>query len=442
VSGERAVAPAGHAVHWSGPRESFARAIAPPSPPARDLLLAVRMSKNIVFCADGTWNGPGQDVDHDRTADPTNVFKAFANLAGVDTPETTRLADEQERVLVDAAGRVVQIAKYLHGVGDSSNFLVRALGGAAGAGVIARIVRGYTFVSRNYENGDRIFLLGFSRGAYTARALAGLIVARGLLDASKNDLTDKERAYRLGSAEWFEYRRRALKNKPNVFHRLKEVLFDLPGFLMQPPLGVRIEDVPIEAVAVWDTVGALGIPQYNLTIQNLDAYQFADTRLSSKVKHGLHALAADEERGNFVPTLWDADPRIVQVIFPGAHSDVGGGFSMLNDESDLSDGGLAWMTDELKALGVLFAAAPTYVPSPDARGLLHRPWLQPPWVLLPAGPREFPAGLALHRSVLVRLQATGGVLEELATKRHPYEVKSLEHYVQNGEIQAGVQLVG
>src|SRR6266498_1126811 len=79
------------------------------------------MAKNIIFCADGTWNGPGQDEDHDRVADPTNVFKVFANLDGVDAPETTRLADEQERRLATPDGTVQQVAKYLHGVGDSGN---------------------------------------------------------------------------------------------------------------------------------------------------------------------------------------------------------------------------------------------------------------------------------------------------------------------------------
>ena len=86
-----------------------------------------------------------------------------------------------------------QAAKYLHGVGDSDNFLVKALGGALGAGLITRIVRGYTYISRTYAAGDRIFIVGFSRGAYTARALAGLIAAKGLLDATKLDPTEQGR---------------------------------------------------------------------------------------------------------------------------------------------------------------------------------------------------------------------------------------------------------
>ena len=145
--------------------------------------------KTIVFCADGTWNGPGQPEEQEEQGGRrTNVFKLFLNLAGDLSPDSLRSADEQERVVAGADGKPTQIAKYLHGVGDSKNFLVRVLGGGGGAGLVTRIVRGYTFVSRNFEPGDRIFIVGFSRGAYTARALAGLIAARGLLDPTRNDL--------------------------------------------------------------------------------------------------------------------------------------------------------------------------------------------------------------------------------------------------------------
>jgi uncharacterized protein (DUF2235 family) len=190
--------------------------------------------KTIVFCADGTWNGPGEPDSDDKTALTTNVFRLFVNLDGRDTPETAMLEKEQERVLTDSSGAVVQHAKYLHGVGDSANFLARALGGTVGAGLIARIVRGYTFVSRNYVAGDRIFIVGFSRGAYTARALAGLIAAKGLLDAGRNDLADKATAYRLGSAAWYAYRRTALQARTDLLGRLEAVVYDLPRFLSAP----------------------------------------------------------------------------------------------------------------------------------------------------------------------------------------------------------------
>ena len=102
------------------------------------------MPKKIVFCADGTWNGPERqtgvspiDGDDDHGELPqsriTNVVKLFANLAGRVTPETLALQNEQEKALVDADGSTAQIAKYLHGVGDSSNLLIKLLGGTLGS---------------------------------------------------------------------------------------------------------------------------------------------------------------------------------------------------------------------------------------------------------------------------------------------------------------------
>jgi len=128
------------------------------------------MSKVIVFLADGTWNGIGVDSDRDGVPEATNVLKLYHNLAGDESIDSFSLENESERVAMNADRNILQIAKYLHGVGDSDNPLRKMLTGAFGAGVISRIVRGYTFISRNYAPGDRIIIIGFSRGAYTARA--------------------------------------------------------------------------------------------------------------------------------------------------------------------------------------------------------------------------------------------------------------------------------
>ena len=391
------------------------------------------MAKSIVFCADGTWNGPGQgEEQEDEGGRRTNVYKLFLNLDGALADGSLLSANEQERILAASDGRVVQIAKYLHGVGDSRNFLVRILGGGGGAGLVTRVVRGYTFISRNFEPGDRIFIVGFSRGAYTARALAGLIAARGLLDAKQNDLSDRDQAYRLGSAEWFTYRRGALKSKPNLLHRLAEVSVDLPRFLSSEATAARIGDVTMEAVVVWDTVGALGIPAYNLRSDTqLDAFQFADLILSQKVRHGLHAVSIDEQRASFTPTLWDADPRITQVLFPGAHADVGGGYP--DSESGLSDCALEWVTGQMSALGVAFAAKPTVVLKPDACGKSHTPWADAPWNILPRGSREIRGGLTVHRSVVDRLAG-------VARLRAPYKPSNLPDYLEGTRLKAGVPI--
>jgi len=365
------------------------------------------MAKSIIFCADGTWNGPAQD-DGDRPGDPaSNVFHLYCCLAGEDVidPAVYRAADEQERVLKAPDGSRLQVAKYLHGVGDSQNFLVKALGGALGAGVITRIVRGYTFLSRNYEPGDRITIVGFSRGAYTARALAGLVGSKGLLDAAKHDLADKEEAYRLGCAAWSDYRS-AICARPgrNWVQAMEGVLDHLPRFFGYGPKVHYVADVEIHAVAVWDTVGALGIPAYQADNCRLDVFRFCDDVLGAKVHHGLHAVSIDDQRADFTPTLWKPDPaRIVQMLFPGAHADVGGGYTRERSESGLSDGALKWMIEELQALGVQFRAELPIDIEPIADAPAHQPWLNLPWTLSPRQPRAGLSGLPAHPSYYERL---------------------------------------
>jgi uncharacterized protein (DUF2235 family) len=387
------------------------------------------MSKNIVFCADGTWNGPGQD-DADRVDDPaSNVFHLYCCLAGDDVldPAVYRAADEQERALKATDGTTTQVAKYLHGVGDSQNFLVKALGGALGAGLIARIVRGYTFLSRNYVPGDRLTILGFSRGAYTARALAGLVGAKGLIDATKHDLTDKEQAYRLGCAVWADYRSDVIAARPerNWVEVMESVLDHLPRFFGYGPKVSLVPDVPIENVAVWDTVGALGIPAYQADHCRLDVFRFCDNILGPKARHGRHAISIDDQRADFTPTLWQPDAdRIVQMLFPGAHADVGGGYPRTGGESGLSDGALKWMIGELQALGVLFRDPPPIDIEPIADGPAHEPWLKLPWTLAPILLRTGFDGLPAHPSYYERLGKD--VLDDPSlTQRQAYGPKNM-----------------
>jgi uncharacterized protein (DUF2235 family) len=399
------------------------------------------MAKTIVFCADGTWDGPGQTDADDGTPQTTNVFKLFFNLDGKDTPGTTLLADEQERVLHDAAGVEQQWAKYINGVGDSSNALVKLLGGTIGAGLIVRIVRGYTFISRHYLPNDSIIIVGFSRGAYTARALAGLICKKGLLDARKTDLTNKEQAYRMGSAVWYAYHRAAIQRKTNLLGELENLISDLPGFLMQPPADDLLVPADIEAVAVWDTVGSLGIPDFTLKETRLDAFQFADTALDPKVKRGFHAVSVDERRSDFTPTLWDTDPlRIKQVLFPGSHGDVGGGNPITDTESGLSDCALAWMMAQLDPL-VKFAQPLPHAPAPLPSGAGHEPWLDAPWNVLLRTARVFPLppGLALSRFLIARRKA-GLVMAAPNALPSPYNPENLAGYLSADEPVPGVSV--
>jgi len=371
------------------------------------------MSKNIVFCADGTWNHPSDPEVDDPNANPSNVFKLFLKLEGDDDHRTIRLADEQEKAIPAADGSPGQIAKYLHGVGDSRNFLVRVLGGGFGEGLITRIVRGYTFVSRNYEPGDKIFLVGFSRGAYIVRALAGLISAKGLLPPDVASDETKQEAYRQGSAMWYAWRRDVvggIDQSPDHLRKadhLREFVRDLPHFVFEEPSHAQLVPAPIEAVAVWDTVGAYGIPEFNEHGAYVDAFRFADQKLSGNVKFGRHAISIDEQRKNFTPTLWEPDPqRIVQGLFPGGHADVGGGYH--ENESGLSDCALHWMTRELKALRIRIG--PPVIPEkPDPCGVGHAEWAKPLWQAIGAAPRQLPYApqLRLSQAVLARLAAAG-----------------------------------
>lgn len=377
------------------------------------------MAKTIVFCADGTWNNPNEDQNQDQTADPTNVYKLFTALDGALTPASLLLADEQEKELAEG-GLTTQVAKYLHGVGDSRNPIIKLMGGAFGAGIISRIVRGYTFISRNYQPGDSIVIVGFSRGAYTARALAGLIAGQGLLNTPIT--SDKSYAYRCGAQAWYRYRRASLKNPFNLAS-LGEIVADLPAFLSQGSLK-DADFIPVDAitaVGVFDTVGAMGFPDYAAGGERVDAFKFADTKLSTKVQHGFHAVALDERRSDFVPTLWEPAERIVQVLFPGAHGDVGGGYPATNGESGLSDVALAWMLGQLETVGVRFTPGAAGALQPNPAGVSHQPWAHLPWTLpgVILGPRGFPGTVAVDPSVAAR-SAAGPVVPEPGKGAAPY----------------------
>lgn len=373
------------------------------------------MPKRIVFCADGTWNGPEQQTgvtpidsadDHGELqgAKVTNVVKLFANLAGRVTPQTMTMRDEQEKVVPDAAGGVVQVAKYIHGVGDSDSFLKKAMGGMFGMGVIARVVRGYTFISRHYDPGDEIHIAGFSRGAYTARALAGMISSVGLLNRAKYDPADKNEAYRLGVAAWCKCKNMSLHGAGKLTDIASHLLNFVGGFFARQVLDADqlIADVPIKSVAVWDTVGSMGIPAY-AGDKRYDVFRFVDTKLSNKVQNGFHAMAVDELRADFPVTAWDSRAGIKQVWFVGAHADVGGGYSA--QESRLSDIALEWMMKQLAEVGVRLATPLTYEPEPLIGPAIHQPWSKTPFALLPRTPRQVAASDTIHDSLLRRWKA-------------------------------------
>ncbi len=160
--------------------------------------------------------------------------------------------------------------------------------------------------------------------------------------------------------------------------------------------------MPIKSVAVWDTVGSMGVPNY-VRGSRKDFFSFVDTKLSPAVERGFHAMALDERRRDFPVTRWDKDKRVEQVWFIGAHSDVGGGYAAR--ESGLSDIALDWMMQKLAGVGVLFATPPVRVLDLTRYGQdFHAPWKKPPFNL-GAKARTPKAGDVFHPSVTQRWAA-------------------------------------
>lgn len=309
------------------------------------------MPKRIIFCADGTWN--------DATTN-TNVYKIFKAM---------NFSAEQCPVYDD-------------GVGSDGNPLFHLLAGAFGEGLDSKIRDGYTRISHLYEHGDQIFLFGFSRGAYTARCLAGMIVACGLPTQNTDD--------NLTALAFCTYRERDPGKKQQLLASLKQKY--------------AVESVEITMIGVWDTVGSLGVPALIGGVDPL-RYGFLDTTLHPCVKNAYHAVSIDERRSEFPATLWSSPPApgqtIEQVYFTGVHCDIGGGYP----DCGLSDITLGWMMSKAKALGVDFdPAVYAQYANIDAKHALdtkHESWT-PTWGF----PRLRPiAGNAsISNSVQIRLQ--------------------------------------
>jgi uncharacterized protein (DUF2235 family) len=289
------------------------------------------MGKRLVLCCDGTWNKADQ-VSNGHPC-PTNVVKLAYRVAkrDVDTP---------------------QIVFYDQGVG-TGNVLDRWSGGALGEGLDDNIFDAYRFLIANYEVGDEIFLFGFSRGAFTVRSIAGMVRKCGIVKRTSIDqYTPAMHLYRDAHVHPDDATAKAFKKAHSC----------------RPD-----DDVPIRFIGVWDTVGALGIPLRGLRGLTRRKHVFHDTELSKTVQTARHALAIDERRAPFEPTLWKEKPKpnqtVEQVWFPGVHSDVGGGYA----ESALSDIALDWMLAEAKAAGLALDSEVLAVRPlrPDPAGKLH-----------------------------------------------------------------------
>lgn len=312
--------------------------------------------KRIVLCFDGTWNSP--------TGGETNVWHIHNAL----------LRDE-----------TIQEVKYYKGVGARyigvRGLIDRALGGMTGYGISSNIKIAYDFIVNKYTAGADIYLLGFSRGAHTARSLSGFLHLVGVIDDDKRDeyrseygtdlIEDAYIYYRLPVEESGNIITRTLQqgffgaNTRSTFKKgnraFQFILDDAKhkGYrtaTMEDGTGkdVNYESITIEFLGVWDTVGALGAPVPGLASVTAPWVSFHDTRLSPNVKKAYQALALHELRKHFIPVFWtekreeQRQQTVEQAWFAGSHSNVGGGL----EYRGLSNLSLQWMIEQARKAGL------------------------------------------------------------------------------------------
>ncbi|WP_024326157.1 DUF2235 domain-containing protein [Thioalkalivibrio sp. AKL19] len=286
------------------------------------------MTRRIVICADGTWNRPEEDVESDV---PTNVLRLARAIAPA-----------------DASGDPQQVF-YDWGVGA---YYAKITGGVTGRGIHKNIQDAYRYIVQNYAPGSEIFLFGFSRGAYTVRSLCGLINNCGIL--KRPDARLIEQAFR-------HYKNVAASHAPEG-----EASREFRAAYSHPSREIRF-------VGVWDTVGALGIP-FSLLGMFDRTDEFYDTKLGPNVRIARHAMAIDETRADFEPTLWDPRPGLdlEQVWFSGVHADVGGGYAPDTKGRLASEVPLAWMVEQARAGGLEVEGHLPDGLRPDPLAPLHR----------------------------------------------------------------------
>lgn len=328
-----------------------------------------KIKKRIVVCCDGTWISATDSAIH------SNVFLLASAIPAKAKDGTT------------------QIVFYQDGVGTQGGVIARLVGGATGAGLDHNVRQAYEFIVMNYnrEARDEIFLFGFSRGAFTARSVAGLIEWAGVI--AKEELVDF-------ADLWIGYKEKG-QNK------------DLGAERFSPleQFGQRCHNVYISCLGVFDTVGSLGVPTvpphfgHNWEIDTghvKSGYQFHDVELGEHVDHAYQALALDEHRSSFFPAVWHQkvnmpqrkldgkrDQVLQQTWFAGDHGDVGGG----HENCTLSDISLQWLVGKLDAGDLL---------------TVHRSWLEEKHAVnldlaLTTDPYVSRSGIFLFQQAIVRV---------------------------------------
>ena len=296
-------------------------------------------SKNICIFFDGTWN---------QSKTNTNVHKGFDPIClGVD----------------ETSG--AQITEYIPGVG--TEFLTWVRGGAFGKGIQDNIMSGYNFLVRHYTQGDKIFLFGFSRGAYTARSLAGMIVRYALLHRDAD--IDADTIFKAYTKQTDARQITALRNiAPNDMTALETSIL----------AGSRRVD--IHFMGLWDTVGMIGVPKGDQFGLN-NEHKFHHQNVSTLYQNIAHAVSLNENRGLYKPTLFfkyepdtataaqraenlaKFERRVEQRWFAGSHSCIGGSGGNPNEVIPL-----AWIYNKAAQAGLMLRSpVNTDVATPDGK---------------------------------------------------------------------------
>ncbi|GAA5179785.1 hypothetical protein GCM10025771_22720 [Niveibacterium umoris] len=249
--------------------------------------------RTLVVCLDGTWNDVGSR---------TNVVRFFEQLMR----DSQQLTYYDEGVGIPERGNLRQ------------RLMQRLSGGLFGTGLLVNVMQAYRWLTTHYRDGDRLVIIGFSRGAYSARVLASMLGTPGLLQG--------------GDAGSFDAALQAVQ-----LARETRTPVILPGLW-------RCRTVPVDFLGVWDTVGALGVPSLNMRWRpaGLQPLRFGNTQLPDHVKVARQALAIDEHRADYAPVLWTsarAGADVLQMWFPGCHAQVGGGYP----DDVLCEISLLWM---------------------------------------------------------------------------------------------------
>ena len=339
---------------------------------------SVGVSKRVILCFDGEWDPP---PDSGVWGSPARTLTQHSASGSVSPPATNVLRLYQSILPKTVDGRVQQ--KW-YDPGTEMPWYHRFRDGSFGYGLDRTILQAYAYLAATYEPADELFIYGFSRGAYTARSLLGLLTSAGLplptlLHGDHLRLVREAAAtLSLASDAPDQLREGLTRMVLDPANHLIGEAYQTYRTLQSDPQTSKLaigrrrgtQDIAVTLLGLWDTVGPLGIPTNALRWLNEHRYNFRDTELSPIVQQAYHALAIDEHRADHNATLWTAPAKAGQTIeqrwFAGAHGDLGGTYP----DRELADVSLSWILRHSMRKGL--ALDPSGLPEkPNALSPMH-----------------------------------------------------------------------